>query len=400
MTKRLYLEDPYVTSFDAEIIETRQTDEGPAVIFEQTYFYPESGGQPFDLGTIGGVPITQIQIIEDADADTILHVLERLPESSHVHCKIDAPRRHDHMQQHAGQHILSAAFVHELDADTTSFHLGATVSTIDIDQSPLTRDDIERAEKAANTVVRRAVPIRSRFVTADEARSLKLRKPPPESDEVRMVEIEGFDDQPCCGTHPRSSAEISPIVVRSFEKYKDGTRVEFLCGERALVDYRDTVARIRSIASVLSSSETELVDTATKLQNDRKSMGKELGKLKSQALLADAESWMDAARDVGGRSVLVKHARELGPGELRSVAQKLVEKPDRVILLGSVADGRAHLVFARSDNTDADMGALLREAVDAVDGRGGGSPQMAQGGGANTDGVADALDVAMKRLVS
>ena len=399
MTRRLYLEDPYVTSFDADIIETRETDEGPAVIFEQTYFYPQSGGQPFDLGTIGGVPITKI--IEDDDGDnTVLHVVERLPEGSRVHCEIDAARRHDHMQQHAGQHILSAAFVHEAGAHTKSFHLGTTVSTIDVDQSPLSRDDIERAENAANALARRGVPIRGRFVTGDEARALELRKPPPEGDDVRIVEVEGFDSQACCGTHPHSSAEVSPIVVRSFEKFRDGTRVEFVCGERALSDYRNTVARIRSLASVLSSSETKLVDTATKLQAERKSMGKELGKLKNRALLADAESWMDAARALGGRSVLAKQVRELGPGELRSVAHKLAEKPNRVILLGSVADGRAHLVFARSDNTDADMGALLRDAVEAVGGRGGGSPEIAQGGGPDTDGVAEALDVAMKLLVS
>ncbi len=397
MTKRLYLHDPYVTSFDADIIETRETDEGPAVIFEETYFYPESGGQPFDLGTIDGVPITRIVETED---DAVLHFVERLPERSRVHCEIDAARRHDHMQQHSGQHILSAAFVHEADAETMSFHLGAKVSTIDLDKSPLSRDDIERAERAANAVARCGVPIRSSFVTCDEARELKLRKPPPEGENLRIVEVQGFDCQACCGTHPHSSGEVSPIVVRSFEKFKDGTRVEFLCGERALVDYRDTVARIRSLASVLSSSEAALVDTATKLQHERKSMGKELRRLKNQVLLTDAESWMDEATDVGGRSVLVKEAAELGPGELRALAQKLVAKPGRIILLGSVADGRAHLVFARSDNTDADMGALLRDAVEAVDGRGGGSPEIAQGGGPNTDGVADGLDVAMKLLVS
>lgn len=399
MTRRLYLEDPYVTSFDADIIETRETEEGPAAIFEQTYFYPDSGGQPSDLGTIGGVPIVKV-IEDDADHDTVLHVVERLPEGSRVHCEIDAARRHDHMQQHAGQHILSAAFVQEAGAHTTSFHLGATVSTIDVDKSPLSRDDVERAENAANALARRGVPIRGRFVTGNEARALELRKPPPEGDHVRIVDVEGFDSQACCGTHPRSSSEVSPIVVRSFEKFKDGTRVEFLCGERALVDYRRTVARIRSLAGVLSSSEAKLVDTATKLQAERKSMGKELGKLKSRALLANAESWMDGAKSIHGVSILAKQTSELGPGELRSVARKLVEKPDRVVLLGSVADGRAHLVFARSDNTDADMGALLRDELEAVGGRGGGSPEIAQGGGPDTDGVADALDAAMKRLVS
>lgn len=397
MTKRLYLEDPYVSSFDADIIETRKTDEGVAVILEETYFYPESGGQPFDLGTIDGVPVTKIV---ETDDDIVLHFVERPPTATRAHCVIDAERRRDHMQQHSGQHILSAAFVHEAGANTTSFHLGAKISTIDLDKAPLTQDDVGSAERSANAVARRAVPIRSSFVSAERARTLELRKPPPEGERLRIVEVEGFDNQACCGTHPSSSSEVTPIVVRSFEKFKDGTRVEFVCGDRALADYHESVSRVRTLTSVLSSAEADLVETATKLQAERKSMGKELGKLKNQVLLSSAESWMDDAVELDGRSVLVKRAGELGPGELRALAQKLAEQPARVILLGSVADGRAHLVFARSDDAKGtDMGALLRSAVDAVDGRGGGSPEVAQGGGPKTEGLSDALAIAKKLLV-
>jgi alanyl-tRNA synthetase len=396
MTKRLYMEDPYVTAFDADVVGTRETDDGPAVVFAETYFYPESGGQPFDLGTIDGAPITKVI---ETDDDTVLHVVERLPRASRVHCEIDETRRRDHMQQHSGQHILSAAFVEEVDANTTSFHLGAAVSTIDLDRWPLTDDDVARAERAANDVARRGVAIRTRVVTGDEARALDLRKPPPGGESIRLVEVDGFDNQACCGTHPRSTSEVSPIAVRAFEKFKDGTRVEFVCGDRALADYHETVSRVRSLASVLSSSEAELVDTATKLQAERKAMGKELGKLKRRALLADAESWMDKAEELAGRLVLVEHVDDLGPGELRTVAQKLVEKPGRVILLGSVAGGRAHLVFARSRDVDADMNAMLRSAAEAVAGRGGGTPEIAQGGGPDVEGVPQALATARKLLV-
>ena len=396
MTKRLYLEDPYVTAFDADVVETRETEDGPAVVFTETHFYPESGGQPFDLGTIDGVPVTKVV---ETDDKTVLHILERLPGSTRVHCEIDENRRRDHMQQHSGQHILSAAFVRELDTNTTSFHLGAQISTIDLDRRPLTRDDVARAERAANDVARRGVAIKSIFVTGDEARSLELRKPPPEGESLRIVEVAGFDHQACCGTHPRSSSEVSPIVVRGFEKFKDGTRVEFVCGDRALADYHESVSRVRALASVLSSSEADLVDTATKLQAERKSMSKELAKLKSRALLADAESWMAKAAEIGEWRVLIDHVEALGPGEMRVLAQKLVEKPSRIVLLGAVDDGRAHLVFARSKDTDADMNALLRAALGVVAGRGGGSAEIAQGGGPNTAGIDDALAAAKRLLV-
>lgn len=396
MTQRLYQQDPYTTSFEADVVETRETEDGPALVFSATYFYPESGGQPFDLGTIDGVSVVKVVEAEDG---VVLHVIERLPSADRVRCEIDAGRRRDHMQQHSGQHILSAACVRELGAQTTSFHLGASVSTIDLDRPSLTAEEIERAERAANDVVGRAVPIRSRVVTGDEARSLELRKPPPEGERLRIVEVEGFDQQACCGTHPRSSGEVGPIVVRSFETLKRGTRVEFLCGERALADYHDTVARVRALANVLSSSEPSLVETATRLRDERKTLAKKLRKLESEALLREAQSWIDEATDVDGVHVLAKSRPDLDPGELRTVAAALVSEPGRIVLLGSVARGRAHLVFARSDDVDADMAAVMERSAEAVDGRGGGSPSIAQGGGANTGALEDALAAAVSSLV-
>lgn len=396
MTRRLYQQDPYVTSFEADVIETRETEDGPALVFSGTYFYPESGGQPFDLGTIDGIPVVKIVETEDA----VLHVVERAPTQPRVRCEIDVARRRDHMQQHSGQHILSAAFVSEAGAQTTSFHLGASLSTIDLDRPSLTEANIARAEQAANDVVRRAVPIRSRTVTGSEAQQLELRKPPPEGEELRIVEVEGFDRQACCGTHPRSSAEVGPIVVRSFESLKGGARVAFLCGDRALADYHDTVARVRALAGVLSSSEPTLVETATRLRDERKTLAKEFRKLKSQALSSQAESWMAGATDVGGVQVLAKSCPDVEPGELRALATELVSTPKRIVLLGSVARGRAHLVFARSNDADADMAELLRKAAEVVNGRGGGSPSIAQGGGANTAGLEEALTAAVSSLVS
>ncbi len=388
MTERLYLRDPYTTEFEAEVLERLETSEGRALVFPATYFYPESGGQPYDLGFIDDIPVTGV--IETPE-HKVLHFLERFPERDQVRCRIDERRRRDHMQQHTGQHILSAAFVKEAGASTTSFHLGAASSTIDLDKSPLTDQPIARAEEAANDAVRKALSIRSHFVAPGEAHAFDLRKPAPDAETLRIVEVEGFDNQACCGTHPRSTAEVGPIVVRGSERFKGGTRVEFLCGDRALADYRMTVSRVRSLASVLSSAEADLVPTAEKLQEERKAMGKELDRVRRELLVLQVEDWMGDSAD---GKLLVKIVTDAGPAELRAAATALTGKPGRIVLLGSIEGGRAHLVFGCSESVEADMGALLKAAAPSVEGRGGGSARIAQGGGPRTEGLPAALETA------
>jgi alanyl-tRNA synthetase len=390
VTERLYLLDPYRTEFEADVIERRETGEGPAVVLARTCFYPESGGQPYDLGELDGIEVRRVIETEDG---AILHFVERLPESDRVHGRIDWPRRRDHMQQHSGQHILSAAFVKEASASTLSFHLGAAASTIDLDKTPLSLDEMVRAEAAANEAVRRALPIETRFVDPAASEELELRRAPPaEAEALRIVEVKGFDQQACCGTHPRTTAEVGPIVVRGFEKLKGGTRVEFLCGDRALADYRTSVGRLRSLASVLSSSEAELVATAEKREEERKTMGKELSRLRSELLLSRVEDWM------AGSKRLVKIVEDAGPAEIRAAAAALTQKPDRIVLLGALADSRAHLVFACSESVASDMSSLLKRSLPAVDGKGGGSRRIAQGGGPRVEGLAEALDLAAAAL--
>jgi alanyl-tRNA synthetase len=321
----------------------------------------------------------------------VLHFVERFPEGERVSCRIDGERRRDHMQQHSGQHILSAAFVREAGASTTSFHLGAETSTIDLDRSPIAPEQVALAESAANDTVRRALPIKSHFVAPAEARTFDLRKPAPEAEVLRIVEVLGFDQQACCGTHPRSTAEVGPVVVRGWERFKQGTRVEFLCGDRALADHRTAVRRVRTLASVLSASEVDLVATAEKREEERKTMGKELERLRRELLLLRVEEWMSESAD---GKLLVRVVPEIGPAELRAAATALTEKPGRVVLLGAVEGGRAHLVFGRSESVEGDMGAILKAVAPEVEGRGGGNPRMAQGGGSRTEGLPAALEKA------
>lgn len=396
MTERLYLKDPYIVSFEARVSQRLETEEGPAVVFPATHFYPESGGQPFDLGTIDGIAVRKV-VEEEGAGHRILHFLERFPEGNEVHCEIDWDRRRDHMQQHSGQHILSAAFVKAVDARTTSFHLGATSSTIDLDRF-VSDQSLGEAERAANQVVRAGASITSRFVRPSEAEGLELRKLPPKLESLRIVEVEGFDQQACCGTHPRSATEVGPILLRNHEKFKGGSRVTFLCGERALLDYRLSRERLGDLTSLLSSSEGELVETAKKIMSERRATSKELAVLREEVLHFRAAGWMSEAVSQGNARVLVKLVDDVGPSELRSLARGLTEEPGRIVLLGAADDGRAHLVFARSKEETTDMRALLEKAVAVVGGKGGGSAEIAQGGGANLDGLPEALTEAKRWL--
>lgn len=397
MTKRLYYSDPYLTQFEGEVVDLVETPDGPAVILKETYFYPESGGQPHDLGDIDEIPL--IRVYERGEE--ILHVLQGSPRSRQVRCRIDRRRRRDHMQQHAGQHLLSAAFLVRARAQTVSFHLGGSSSTIDLDRPSVPPEIVAASEREANRAVRKSLPIRSYFIKAEEASQLKLRKAPEAEGILRIVDIEGFDRQACCGTHPANTAEVGPVLIRGTERFKGGTRVEFVCGDRALEDYTRSIERIRSLTRVLNSPEESLVEAATRLVEEKRELAKSIQSFREELLQEQAERWTSTAEALSGLILIVREVPDATPGELRLLTIFLTKEPSRVALIGSRSEGRAHLVFGRSANAPPglDMSALLRKALPAVEGRGGGSPQIAQGGGPNLDGLDLALSIAREALV-
>lgn len=395
---RKYIDDPYCVHFEAEIVERTDTPSGPAVVLSQTYFYPESGGQPHDLGTIGDRRLVDVQ--QRPDDGAVIHTLESMPATDHVACRIDWPRRLDHMQQHSGQHMLSAAFLSAHEAQTSSFHLGSAYSTIDLDRT-VEADECSVAEELVNDVIRKGVTIRSRFATDRD--ELALRKPPPAGETLRIVTVDGLDEQACCGTHPRSAAEVGVVMVRTVENYKGGSRVHFVCGDRARRDYHQTIAHLRATAAELSSSESDAATNVNRLIAESKQARKELNLLRTELARHRADSWLDECVDVAGARVLAKQIEieKLGdPSALRAAAVHLVREPNRVVLLGTIADGRAHLVFARSSDAPGDMGGLLRSVVSHVGGKGGGSGELAQGGGPEISGLGEAIAAASATLAS
>jgi alanyl-tRNA synthetase len=381
MTERLHLQDPYLLEFDATVVARRPHEGRPAVVLDRTAFYAESGGQPWDTGTLGDATVVAV-LEEGAD---VVHVLDRAVDADSVRGKVDAVRRRDHMQQHHGQHLLSRAFVELAQARTVAFHLGAETTTIDLDRF-VGEEQARAAERRANEIVWQARPVRVSTLSAAEARATGVEPPEGVEAGVRVVEAEGFDRQPCGGTHPRHTAEVGVVLINGLERYKGGTRVSFVCGERALAASARRQNVLDGLVSTLSAPLDELVVVARKAKDDLAASERRAKGLLERALEGEARRLLAEARGDGpaptpAAPALVVSAWEGWPAEdLRVLATRLVALAPAVALLGSRAE-KAHLVFAQSEGLPHDVPALLKAAVEHIGGRGGGRGNLAQGGG-------------------
>jgi alanyl-tRNA synthetase len=400
MTRRLYHDDAYQQEFQAQVLERVTVGNGLGLILDKTCFYPTSGGQPHDQGTLNSIPVSDV--FEREEDGAVVHVVSGEEEGpalkeETVHGQIDWERRFDHMQQHTGQHILSQAFLRLLDAETVGFHLGAEISTIDVDKVSLAAAQLDEVEKLANTVVFADRPVRTYFVDQDRMEDMVLRKQPKVTGPIRIVEVKDLDFSPCGGTHVKATGEVGPIVITKSERRGSETRVEFLCGGRALADYRRQRRIVNELANQFSVGDWELVGAVNRLAEEAKRYRKELKVAKDQILDYEAARlWAEAERQ--GDLRIVRAVLSEGDGEtLKGLAQRLTKKEACVAFLGLRGD-RAQLVFARSANLPYDMSVLLRKASQILGGSGGGRPDIAQGGGPAGDRLEEALDSALGAL--
>lgn len=401
-TERLFHQDAYQTAFTGHVRDQVQRQGRWAVELDQTAFYATAGGQPHDTGRLGGFPVVDVT----EEDDRILHWLSAAGEQApfaagaEVRGEIDWPRRLDHMQQHSGQHILSGAFWRLLQAETISFHMGQESSTIDLDAADLTAQDVARATHLANQVLWENRPIRVHWAdTAEEASRLPLRKPPKVLTGVRVVEVDGFDFSACGGTHPRSAGEVGVIVARRWERYKGGTRVEFLCGGRALRDYEQQNAVGWELNRLLSVAVPELPQAVVRLQEQAAEARRQWEKARSVLLEHEAESlWSQGDLLAGEGRLVVLNLGDRPVEDAKALAGSLCRHPLTVALLGTVSGGRAQLLFQRSSDLSFDLNQLLRSVLPLLDGRGGGQPAAAQGGGPKAAALDDALRAAADAL--
>jgi alanyl-tRNA synthetase len=368
MTERLYYRDCYLREFSARVVDTAEN--GRRVYLDRTAFYPTSGGQPFDAGSLGGVPVRDV-IDEE---DRIAHVMEAPVPVGEVQGLVDWERRYDHMQQHTGQHLLSAVLEELFKIRTVSFHLGSDVSTIDVDAASLTPEQIERAEERCAEVIAQARPVRITF--EDASATLELRKASERTGTLRIVSIENLDRSACGGSHVRSRAEIGMVLTGKTEKIRGITRLEFVCGNRALRRARADYRLLAAIGRTLSVPPEQGPELISGLIEKNKSLEKTTQRLAAELARREGkELYLAATPDADGIRRLVQR----GPIDdaMRARAQAFVAGEKSAFL--AVCGQPPSLLLAASADSGIHAGDRIKAAVAASGGRGGGNAQLGQG---------------------
>jgi len=373
MTHRLYYTDAYRTEFTATVVDRDETR--TRVYLDASAFYPTSGGQPHDLGMLGEVPVVDVVDEDDRVAHLLASPLDAAAIDSGVTGRIDWRRRYDHMQQHTGQHLLSAVFEDLFGARTVSVHFGPHYSTLDLDAETVTRDQLIEAETRANALVAEARPVMVTF--EDAATASGLRKPSDRPGLLRIVTIDAIDRSACGGTHVRSTAEIGAVLLPSVERIRKATRVEFVCGHRAVSRARRDHESLGRVAAALTSSIDEApalvaaqAERVKDLDGARRKLEKELASYRIR------ERYAAATPDANGiRRIVVRDAATMD--DLRTLAQAALDLA-KVVVIGALASPPS-ILLAASEDSGIQAGALLKERLAAVGGKGGGSPRMAQG---------------------
>jgi alanyl-tRNA synthetase len=378
VTTRLYYADSHQLTFEATVVARETVGDRPAVVLDETAFYPTSGGQPHDIGTLNEA--TVLEVVDRDEDGAILHVVDRpLEVGARVRGQIDWTRRLDHMQQHTGQHVLSAAFDRLYGVRTTSFHMGIDSSTIDLARE-MTPAEIDAAERLANEVVWGNLAVTIRYASDEEARQLPLRKESGRTGELRLIEIPGVDLSACGGTHVARTGTIGLVAVTGWERFKGGSRVGFVCGNRARVAFdrlRDVTDRATRLLNVPPS---ELAPSIARLQQDLRTAGKVRQDLAVELAGYRGAAFREAAEPIrdGVRAVLREEPSADGAA-LKALATAIVAAPGCVAVL--VGGGTpAPVVAGRSSDVDWDAASWLKQATARFGGRGGGRPEMAQGG--------------------
>lgn len=400
MTERLYYHDSFLREFPATVLEVVPGNR-PALVLDRTAFYPTSGGQVFDTGTLlSDKGMARVIEVAEDDGGRILHFVagDGLPPGTQIRGQIDGARRRDHMQQHSGQHVLSAAFIRLFGFETVSFHMGDESCSVDLSTSSLNAQQIGEAETLANEIVLEDRPVDIRFVSRDEAERLGLRKiPPAKRDQLRLIDIRDFDLTACGGTHVMRTGQIGGILLRKTEKVKPGWRVEFVCGIRAVRTARRDFQTLAEAAGLVSGHIWELPQQIEKLQGSAKTLRKSHRDLLEEVASYHANQLLNQTPEHNGRKVTVEVFPDRDLEYVKLLAQRIVRQGTAICFFASTSAPPA-MVFAQSAGQPHHMGALMKEALASLGGRGGGSQDLAQGGPERIDSLDRVLEALAARL--
>ena len=378
-THRIYYDDSFARDFEAQVLTCEPSVHGttPAweVVLDETALYPASGGQPCDHGKLGDANVLDVR----DDGDEIVHIVDRELRPGHVHGCVDWVRRFDHMQQHTGQHLLSAMFQERFGLPTVSFHLGAELSSIDLRGAEPTAEILEGAERAANRIIFEDRPINVRYGTHEQLAQMGARKEVDRTGILRAIEIEGADLQPCGGTHVRRTAQIGMLLVRRCTKMRQDWRVEFACGARSERLARNDFRSIARAAANLGCAPEDLADAAARVVAERDANFKDVrGLLQRLAELEAASSLQSAAPGASGSRVIVRAFDETTQADYLGFYSTQLAKADGVVALVGLK-GSGQIIFSQHPSAAKDMNALLKRVFEQFAGKGGGNRDFARG---------------------
>jgi alanyl-tRNA synthetase len=397
-THRIYYDDSFARDFEAQVLTCEPCVHGttPAweVVLDETALYPASGGQPCDHGKLGDANVLEVR---DA-GDEIVHIVDRELQPGPVHGCVDWVRRFDHMQQHTGQHLLSAMFQERFGRPTVSFHLGAELSSIDLRGSEPTAEILEGAERAANRVVFEDRPINVRYGTPEQLAQMGVRKEVDRAGILRAIEIEGADLQPCGGTHVRRTAQIGTLLVRRCTKIRQDWRVEFACGARSERLARNDFRLIARAASSLGCAADDLADAAARVVAERDTNFREIRNLLQRLAELEAASALESASaDASGIRIIARAFEESTHADYPGFFSTQLAKAEGVIALVSLKGG-GQLIFSQHPSAGKDMSALLKRTFERFAGKGGGNRDFARGRLTDGANIGQALELARANL--
>ena len=396
--EKLFYIDSYIKNFTAEIEEVKEVDDKFHVLLNKTAFFPGGGGQYCDLGTIDNINVLDVY----EENDKIYHVLEKKPNRIHkVKCEIDWDRREYGMQHHFGQHIISACFNNEYKAKTVGFHLGKDFSTVDI-EGLFKEEDILKIEKMCNEIIKENITVEFLNITKKEAKKLKIKEDLSKlGDNIRIVKIGDIDMNLCCGVHMKNTLDLRVIKIKKFEKYKKATRIEFLCGTKAIEEMLKRENYLNKICKTLSSNEEDAYKSIENLNNKLNEVNKENRRLEEIISNYEVKEMIESAEKINNMNVIVKVYENKTMNYMNKIANKIIEKENNIGLFALKNDDKLNLLFACSKNLEKmDMNILLKDSIKLIDGKGGGSKVLAQGGGKNNSNLDSLFDYVKIKIKS
>ncbi len=405
MTVKHYNTNAYIKEFQAKVVALVDRAEGNAIVLDASYFYPEGGGQPCDLGHIDGVMIKDV-IIED---DIIYHItdasIHHLTVDHTINCAIDYDRRFAFMQQHTGQHILSSCAEKLFDANTIGFHMGEDYVTIDLDKK-LSSDDIDALENMANAIIFSNKAVMAHYPTAEELLKMPLRKQPKVTENIRVIEVDGIDFSPCGGTHTKTTAEIGILKIKRFDTYKNGVRIEFGCGIYALNSFKKRNETVNGLMRLFSIQDSEIISFCDQILENQKldrhaisDLKEQLYKLQVNQLLVNNEEDLDA--DIKVISLI---ENPMTMNDLRFKTALICEYDNNIVIAAATENDKTHFVLAKSKNLEHhfDMSALFKAHLASLGIKGGGNQFVAQGGTnqtLDTQAIIEAIEAALQIII-